>query len=402
VRAEQFRPSAPGKLVPTVGGAQAFVPVPLPEQLDLSSPTVRLLARAENALGRLAGTTGREFNPYLVGSPLLHREAILSSRIEGTITTPEQLVLVQAEGDRGTPRARDEDTQEVLNYMNAMFRGLEILRELPVCLRLIREVHQVLLAGVRGDRERPGEYRTHQNWVRGKLDDTIQNARFVPPPVPEMNRALDDFERYLNREPSADHDPMLVQLALVHYQFETIHPFRDGNGRVGRLLIPLLLCGHGRLDAPILYLSAYFERNRDLYVDLLLHVSQTGEWLPWIDFFLRGVLESSEEAVRQATDLLALRQKYHRQFQTGRSSALLIRLIDRLFQAPSITIRAAADLLGGTQQAASNNIRRLQDEGVLRETTGRRRGQIFLATEIMSFMYDRPGDDRSDSGGSSV
>lgn len=401
MKAEQFRASAPGKLVPTVGGAQAFAPNPLPAQLDLGTSTVKLLARAENALGRLAGTTAREFNPYLVGSPLLHREAILSSRIEGTITTPEQLVLVQAESDRGRHRRVDEDTQEVFNYMQAMIRGLELLQELPVCLRLIREVHKVLLTGVRGDQERPGEFRTHQNWVRGKLDDTIENARFVPPPVPEMTQALDEFERYLNQEPSPDHDPVLVQLALIHYQFETIHPFRDGNGRVGRLLIPLLLCSYGRLDSPILYLSAFFERNRDLYVDLLLHVSQTGEWLPWIDFFLRGVLESSEEAVRQATDLLALRQKYHRQFQTGRSSALLIRLIDRLFQTPSITIAAAADLLGVTQQAASNNIRKLQEAGILRETTGRRRGQIFLASEIMSFMYDRT-DQQQPGGGNAA
>ncbi|MDJ0786909.1 MAG: Fic family protein [Myxococcota bacterium] len=392
MRAEDFQASAPGQLLPTVGGAHAFVPDPLPEQFELTTPTVRLLARAENALGRLAGTTGREFNPYLVGSPMLHREAILSSRIEGTITTPEQLVLVQAGSDGGARRRIDEDTQEVLNYIDAMMRGLELLRELPVCLRLIRAVHRELLTGVRGDQERPGEFRTDQNWVRGKLDDTVLNARFVPPPPREMKQALEELERYLNREPSSDHDPVLVQLAVIHYQFETIHPFRDGNGRVGRLLIPLLLCSYGRLDAPILYLSAFFERSRDLYVDLLLHVSQTGEWTPWIDFFLRGVLESSEEAVQQATDLLALRQKYHRQFQTGRSSALLIRLIDRLFQAPSITIRSAADLLGVSQQAASNNIHKLVDAGILRETTGKSRGQVFLAREILAFMYDRPGD----------
>lgn len=392
MKAEQFQTTAPGKLVPTTGGAHAFIPAPLPEQLELATATVRLLARAENALGRLVGTTAREFNPYLVGSPMLHREAILSSRIEGTITTPEQLVLVQAESSRGPVRTADEDTKEVLNYMDAMRRGLALLRELPICLRLIREVHKVLLAGVRGDQERPGEFRTHQNWVRGPLDDTIGNARFVPPPVPEMNQTLTEFERYLGREASPDHDPVLIQLALIHYQFETIHPFRDGNGRVGRLLIPLLLCSYGRLEAPILYLSAFFERHRDLYVDLLLHVSQSGEWTPWLDFFLQGVLESSEEAIGQADGLLALRQSYHRQFQTGRSSALLIRLIDRLFEAPSITIGAAAELLGVSQQAASNNIRKLKDAGILRESTGRRRRQVFIASEIMSFMYDKPGE----------
>jgi len=358
--------------------------------VDLDTPTVRLLARAENALGRLAGTTAREVNPYLVGSPMLHREAILSSRIEGTITTPEQLVLVQAGAETGKPVVKDDDTQEVLNYMSAMFRGLERMKEIPICLRLIREVHAELMTGVRGDRERPGEFRTEQNSVGAKGDDSIAAARFVPPPVPEMTTALGEFETYLNREPSDEDDPVLIRLALTHYQFETIHPFRDGNGRVGRLLIPLLLCSYGRLDSPVLYLSAFFEKNRERYVDLLLYVSQTGNWKPWIDFFLRGVLESAEEGTQQASDLLALRLSYHRKFQTGRSSALLIRLVDRLFQTPSITISAAAKLLEVTPQAASNNINKLVDAGILREVTGKRRGQVFLANQIMRFVYDRP------------
>lgn len=396
MKSEDFQESAPGSLIPTAGGALAFAPDPLPEQLALGSATVRLLAQAENALGRLAGTTAREFNPYLVGSPMLHREAILSSRIEGTITTPEQLVLVQAESSRGRRATADEDTYEVLNYIESMIHGIRRLEDLPVCLRLIREVHEKLLTGVRGGRERPGEFRTDQNWVRGRLDDSIHNARFVPPPVREMTEALEGFERYLNRPPSPEHDPVLIQLALIHYQFETIHPFRDGNGRVGRLLIPLLLCSYGRLDSLILYLSAFFEKNRDLYVDLLLHVNQTGEWEPWIDFFLRGVLESSEESVAQATELLALRQRYHRQFQKGRSSALLIKLIDRLFQTPSITIASAAEHLEVSNQAASNNIKKLAEAGILHETTGRRKGQVFLAAEIMNFMYDTPSESTDD------
>jgi len=392
MKAEEFQGLAPGKLIATIEGARAFVPDPLPASTDLDNATVRLLVKAENALVRLAGTTGREFNPYRVGSPLLHREAILSRRNEGTITTPEQLVLMQSRPRSGSVGVGDEDTQEVLNYMEAMIHGLELLRTLPVCLRSIREVHKRLMAGVRGDRERPGEFRTHQNWVRGKLDDRIQHARFVPPPPLEMNRALDELEKYLNRAPSDDHDPVLVQLALIHYQFETIHPFRDGNGRVGRLLIPLLLCSHKRLEAPILYLSAFFESHRDAYVDLLLHVSQTGEYKPWLDFFLRGVHESAEDAVQQATALLSLRQQYHRKFQSGRSSALLIRLIDRLFQVPSITIGGAAELLGVSQQAAANNIRKLEQAGILVETTGKRRSQQFLANQIIAFMYDKHDD----------
>lgn len=392
MREEDFTETAPGNLVGTIDHAKAFVPAPLPESIELPPLAVRLLARAENALGRLEGLAGREFNPYLVGSPLLHREAILSSRIEGTVTTPEQLVLLQTAPERHSAGVREEDTQEVLNYISAMRHGLDLLETIPPCLRLIKEVHRVLLRGVRGERERPGEFRTDQNWIRGPLDDSIANARYVPPPPAAMLDALGELESYLNIEPSLDTDPMLVRLALAHYQFEAIHPFRDGNGRVGRLLIPLVLYSQGRLRAPILYLSAFFERNRDRYMDLLLRVSTTGDYVSWINFFLRAVDDSAREAANQAIGLLDLRQHYHRQFQTGRSSALLIRLIDRLFQVPSITMNQAADLLDVTHQAASNNIRKLVDAGILREITGGRRNQVFVADEIMNFMVDRPAE----------
>jgi len=395
MRSSDFTSSAPGRLTKTVGGAVAFVPEPLPTDLDLEVKTVRLLAAAENSLGRLAGTTAREFNPYLIGSPLLHREAILSSRMEGTITTPEQLVLLEAESATpGRKVSADEDTREVRNYISAMHHGLDLLKTLPVSLRLIREVHGVLMQGVRGDKEQPGQFRRSQNWIRGRIDDSIENARFVPPPVPEMKEALDSFEKYLHRERSPDADPLLIQLALIHYQFETIHPFRDGNGRIGRLLLPLLLVERERLDAPVLYLSAYFERHRELYVDLLLNLNQTGDWNSWIDFFLAGVHESAGEANRQAIALLELRQRYHRQFQKGRSSALLIRLIDRLFQVPSITMGQAAELLDVSHQAAANNIRKLEGAGILQEITGQKRNQIFIANEILAFMHDpiHPGE----------
>lgn len=386
---DAFQDSAPGRLVPTYDDAKAFVPDPIPESLEMSIETVRRLAAAENAVGRLAGMTAREFNPYLIGSPLLHREAIVSSRMEGTITTPEQLVLLQAESKQPGRRAKsDDDTQEVLNYVHAMERGLELLADLPVCLRLIKETHRVLLSEVRGERHRPGEFRKHQNFIRGRGDDSIHNARFVPPPPSEMREALERFEEYLNREQTDDSDPLLVQLALTHYQFETIHPFSDGNGRIGRLLIPLLMCNHQRLQAPILYVSAYLEQHREQYQDLMLHVSQTGDWDTWIGFFLEALHESAEEAIQQATDLLDLRQRYHRQFQTSRSSALLIRLIDRLFRVPSITIGEASELLKVTHQGAANNIHKLEDAGILKEVTGQERYKVYVAHEILSIMYD--------------
>jgi len=387
----QFTTGAPGTLRPTINDALAFVPNPLPTNLALGSDTIRLLAQAENAVGRLAGTTSREFNPYLIGSPMLHREAILSSRMEGTVTTPERLVLFEAESKRTQEAVKtDADSHEVVNYISSMRVGLDLLDELPVCLRMIRDIHRTLMSSVRGEREMPGEFRNEQNWIRGRLDDDIHNARFVPPPVNEMTAALKDLEVYLNVEDADAIDPLLIRLALIHYQFETIHPFRDGNGRIGRLLIPLLMVSHERLDAPTLYLSAFFERNRGVYQDLLLTVSQTGNWLAWINFFLRGVYQSATEANDHAIALLKMRQRYHRQFQKGRSSALVIRLIDRLFQTPTITINEAAKLLDVSHQAAAGNIRKLVEKGILVEMTGRQRNQIFLATEILRFMYDTP------------
>lgn len=384
-----FADSAPGRLVPTTHGALAFLPDPLPRAIPLPPGTVRRLAAAERAIGRLSGATLQEFNPYLVSSPLLHREAILSSRMEGTITTPEQLVLLEAEEADAVRRpSADEDTTEVLNYVRAMQHALGRLQSLPISLRLIQEIHRVLLSGVRGDREDPGAFRRSQNFIGTGIGSRIEDARFVPPPINHLDDCLNQFEAYLHDD--SLEDPFLVQLALAHYQFETIHPFRDGNGRVGRLLIPLLMIAKDRLDAPILYLSAYFERNRDAYVDLLLEVSQKGSWVRWIDFFLDGVTESARESTRQATALLELRQQYHRRFQAYRSSARVIRLIDELFQSPSITIRRAAAILDITPQGAANNIHKLEEAGVIREITGGSRNQVFVADRILAFMYDRP------------
>lgn len=387
MKSKDFTPEAPGKLVPTTHGTEAFVPDPLPRNISLPGETILLLADAESAVGRLGGTTAREFNPYLIGSPLLHREAILSSRMEGTVTTPEQLVLLEAEAEtEGRKPKGDDETQEVLNYVRAMQHALERLEELPVSLRLMREIHRVLLTGVRGERHEPGEFRRTQNFIRGRRSEEIEEARFVPPPVPQMKGGLGALEKYLHDEDPVD--PSLVRLALIHYQFEAIHPFRDGNGRVGRLLIPLLMCSWDRLEAPILYVSAFFEKNRETYVDLLLRVSQQGDWIGWVNFFLRGVEQSAREATAQALALLDLRQRYHRQCQESRASASLIRLVDRLFQTPSITIKNASALLDMTPQGAANNVHRLEAMGILREVTGQQRYQVFVADEIVTFMYD--------------
>ncbi len=379
---------SPGKLAEIEQGVFAFVPDNLPRELTLPSYIVKRLAKAENSIGQLLGITGREFNPFLIASPMLNREAILSSKLEGTITTPRQLVLFELAGEEGD--TEHIDTQEVVNYARAMRHGLSLMDTLPVCLRLIRETHKVLMSGVRGSKEKPGEFRTSQNYIRSKTGRGIKNARYIPPPVKEMHSALDDLERYINTEDDQCEDPMLVRLALIHYQFEAIHPFRDGNGRIGRLILPLILCNKGKLSAPILYMSAFFESNRDEYVDLLLNVSRTGDWFSWLDFFLEAVLVSAEESVRIAEALLNIRQNYHRQVQKGRSTALLVLLIDALFQLPAITIGKAASLLDVSHQAAANNIRKLEKLGILTESSGRSRNMVFIAEDILRIVYEHP------------
>ncbi len=370
--------------MPVGDGVMAFVPHPMPTELALGPTEVRLLSNADYALGRLAGSAGRLVNPYLIGQPLLRREAILSSRIEGTFTTPEQLVLFEAGVAQASMDARAAaDTREVLNYVRAMERGLELLQTIPVSLRLLRDIHRVLLDGVRGGEDRPGEFRTVQNYI-GSPHASIADARFVPPPVPEMHQALGRWEHDLHLDP--DPLPLLVRLAVAHYQFEAIHPLRDGNGRVGRLLIPLMLCAHERLSDPLLYMSAFFDRHRDEYMDLLLRVSTQGAWREWIAFFLRGVAECARDGQQLTDGLLALRERYHGLLRSARSSGLLAKLVDHLFSVPSITIGQDASLLAVTPAAASSNLRKLQDLNVIAEMTGRTRGQVFVAREILAFV----------------
>lgn len=367
----------PGRLTPTIEGALAFVPAPLRGDLVLGSRTASLVGEAEYALGRVTGATGRLLNPYLVGSALLKREAILSSRIEGTVTTAEELVVVES----GGPQTRSE-TREVLNYVRAVRHGVERLESIPVSLRLIREIHGILMEGVRGSEERPGELRSIQNFI-GRPRSSVHEARFVPPPPGEVEGAMGDLEKF--HHAIGSDLPLMVRLALEHYQFETIHPFRDGNGRIGRLLIVLSLIEADRLRAPMLYPSRYFEEHREEYADLLLRVSQQGDFNSWIDFFLRGIVASADDAHAQIEGLLALRERLHGMFQAARSSALLLKLIDALFQKPAITLADAARILEVTPAAANANVRKLVERGVLTEVTGRKRNQMYVARGIVEF-----------------
>lgn len=280
------------------------------------------------------------------------------------------------------PAPPESDVREVLNYVRAMEYGLERLQTLPVSLRLMRELHERLMAGVRGEHATPDEFRRSQNWI-GPSGCTLEEASYVPPPVPQMQEALGSLEKYLHSE---DAYPPLVRLALFHYQFEAIHPFVDGNGRIGRLLLSLLSVEWGLLPSPLLYLSAFFHRHRQEYYDLLLAVSELGDWESWLHFFLRGVAEQSHDAVQRASQLQDLQASWHEQLMQARASALLIRLADSLFESPIITIPEAQRMLDVTYHSARGNVEKLCEAGILQQMGEASYGKTFIARKIMELI----------------
>jgi len=316
-------------------------------------------------------------NPHLLIGPFKRREAVLSSRIEGTQASLSDLVLFEV---RQASAAPGSDVIEVANYVAALEYGLSRRATLPLSKRLIAEMHGILMRGVRSQDRTPGLYRTTQNWI-GPPGCTLRDATFIPPPPEQLHECLDELERFLHRPSEI---PPIVRLAMIHYQFEAIHPFIDGNGRIGRLLVTLILCMDGVLPGPLLYLSAFLEKHRDEYYRRLLAVSQHGDWLGWALFFLRGVTEQAMDAVERADALVALRAKYHASFQQARSSALLLKLIDALFDLPALTVARASAVLDVTARAAQLNIDKLVEAGVLREATGQARNRIWVADEIRS------------------
>ncbi len=373
-----FAPDAPGRLFRSLRGYWTFIPNPLPPTLAVDWELVGQISNADRALSELAGVARTLPNPHLLIGPFIRREAVLSSRIEGTQASLSDLLFFEASGI-ADPRP---DVREVANYVRALEYGLARLNELPLSLRLIREIHERLMAGVRGDALTPGEFRRSQNWI-GPPGCTLMEATFVPPPEQDMKTALGDLEVYWHTPSTL---PPLVRLALIHYQFEAIHPFLDGNGRIGRLLITLLLCAEGLLNQPLLYLSAYFERYRDDYYRHLLAVSQRNAWRGWIDFFLRGVADQARDAVQRASQLLELRETYRQRLPAISSSAHLLRLMDELFSYPAITIARAAERLSITPRAAGLNVEKLVKAGLLEEITGQQRYRVFIAPDIVKII----------------
>lgn len=378
--ADFHAPSA-GRVIQAPGGYAAFLPAPLPPELTYDAGLVLALSRADAALSELAGLGRQLPNPHLLISPYVRREAVLSSRIEGTRASLSDLLLDEAEVD-GSEDGDLRDVREVRNYVDALEYGLERLRELPLSLRLVRELHERLMQGVRGDKATPGEFRRSQNWV-GPAGSTPATAPYVPPPPPEMMAALSNWEEFLH---DRERFPDLVQCALMHEQFEAIHPFLDGNGRVGRLLITLFLVERGRLPQPLLYLSDYIEGHRQEYYDTLQWVRTDGDWPGWIRFFLAGVEETARAAVRQASRLMDMREDYRQ--RVGRKPNAL-RLLDELFVNPYLTTARAVRVLGVSAPTARQAIALLLAEGMIAETTGRSWGRVYLARPILQAIEDR-------------
>lgn len=378
-----------GRYLQQPTGYRAFIPAPLPPDppLDLSGPLRERLSEADYALGRLDGAVLTLPNPDLFVFMYVRKEAVLSSQIEGTQSSLQNLLAAEAQlFDPDTPR----DVNEVANYVRAMNHGLARLADLPVSVRLIREIHAELMQGVRGGRLAPGELRTSQNWI-GPGGCTLADATFVPPPPHEVPGALSDLERFLHDGAGL---PPLIQVGLAHAQFETIHPFLDGNGRVGRLLITFLLTEKRLLSKPVLYLSHYFKQHRSEYYERLQAVRDAGDWEGWLGFFLEGVVSVSREAAQTAAAILRMREEFRARIteRLGRAAANGQRVMDRLFDHPIVNVATVREWLDLTPAGANQIVSRLEGIGLLREITGYARNRRFVFEPYLR-LFDEQRED---------
>ena len=374
-----------GRYIRQVSGYRAFIPAPLPPDppVRVEGELQTLLSAADLSVGRLDGSIQTLPNPDLFVSMYVRNEAVLSSRIEGTQSSLQDLLAAEA---KILARGRPQDVNELLNYIHAMHYGLERLPDLPVSVRLIREIHAKLMRRVRGANLTPGELRTSQNWI-GAPGGTLREAAFVPPPPHEVPNALGNLETFL-------HDPgdlpVLIRIGMAHAQFETIHPFLDGNGRVGRLLITFLLCERKVLLKPVLYLSHFFERHRQAYYEHLQAVRDRGAWEEWLAFFLRGVLDVSAQAADTARRILALREK-HRVLVTerlGYAAGNGHRVLEHLYKHPVVSVADVQRLIGTTYATANNLVARMTDCGILQEFTGQARNRAFDYRDYIALFHD--------------
>jgi len=368
----------PGKKVPQ-GSYAAFVPAPLPPKLDWTLRLIRVLSDADRLIGKLAGEGGRLPNPHILMRPFLQREAVLSSKIEGTQATLGELLA--AEAGVAVDRSPD-DLREVGNYVVALEHGIVRLKELPLCVRIIRELHEKLMTGVRGQQAMPGRFRKIQNWI-GKPGSTLATASFIPPPPDDVETCLAAWEKFLHESDL----PPLVTIALAHYQFEAIHPFLDGNGRVGRLLITLFLIEREILPTPLLYLSAFFEAARRDYYDGLRGVSERGEWNEWLEYFLQGVARMSEDALSRAERINSKLIEWQKKV-AGDSTNAPLRVVELLAANPFITAKGAAEKLGVAFTTAQRAIERLERLGIVKQSGDAKRDRVYCANALLEILEE--------------
>ncbi len=386
--------SRAGRFVRQPAGYRAFMPAPLPPDPPVIMKGLQeLLSRADRALGRLDGSVLTLPNPDLFVFMYVRKEAVLSSQIEGTQSSLQDVLAAEA---RIFSRERPSDVREVLNYVEAMRYGLERLRDLPVSVRLIREIHRHLLHDVRGGRLTPGELRRSQNWI-GPAGCTLSEASFVPPPPEAVPELLSALERFLYER----HDlPTLVRIGLTHAQFETIHPFLDGNGRMGRLLITFLLCSQAILGKPVLYLSYFFKRHRQTYYDSLQAVRESGDWEGWLAFFLQGIVEVSQQATETAQRILQMREEHRRAITEtmGYAAGNGHRVLEALFERPIVAVKDVLPITGTSYPAANQLVKRLEALGLLEEITGQARNRRFRYAPYIRLFADEETESPATNG----
>jgi Fic family protein len=371
--------SPTGQIVKSLKGYNAFIPHSLPPKLEWDNSIVNSLSRADFLLGKLASEGSKLLNPRLLIRPFIAKEAVLSSKIEGTQATLGEILAANAGAD---VKQNQDDLQEVQNYIKALDYGLSRLAELPLSLRLIKEIHKHLMQGVRGAHATPGEFRHSQNWI-GSPGCTLNTAKFVPPPPDDLMDCLAKFENFL-------HDrslPPLIHIALCHYQFEAIHPFLDGNGRVGRLLIILLMLEQNILPSPLLYLSAFFEATRDEYYRQLYHVSSKGTWNEWLIYFLNGVALQSEDALSRAERINELLNKWKIDVASS-NSQVPVNIVQRLAMNPYFTTSKIAEDLNIAYSTAQRGIKKLEAAGIIKKTNDNKRNKLYCATTILSILEE--------------
>ncbi len=375
----KFTDAKTGSLVPVSLPApdHAFIPDPLPPQWKFDAKLWPLLSEAKRFLGMLEGAARILPNPELFLKPLQRVESLTSSRLEGTFTTAQELMLFELNPNMSARGDEANAWREVSNHTRALIQGCHELEKIPFCNRLLKDLHKTLLHGVRGSVRNPGEFRTHQVHIGS-------NRRYVPPPHQEVEKAMHDWEKYCNRDDST-FDP-LIRCFIAHYQLEAIHPFGDGNGRIGRVVLSLMIYKWCDLEMPWLYLSPYFERYKDEYIDRLFQVSTQGAWSEWLEFCLRGVVEQAGKAVNQCRDLQSLREDMHARTESD-GGARIHAIIEELFDHPVIRIADLARRHKVTYPTAKSDVAYLADKGILADLQGEKR-KTFYSPEIFSIAYD--------------